>query len=162
MKKILITLVAIIVIGGGIFFLSESNPETGQVISTTPQRVEASIEVDREVHDFGRIDIFGGKVESGFILTNSGDEEVEVYSATTSCGCTAGDIDGVSFGMHEKMSRAVRIPAGGSKSVTAIYDPLAHGPDATGEITRQLFLDTSSSTTPEIELRVSADVYKTE
>ena len=112
------------------------------------------------MHDFGDIDIFGGTVEKDFLVTNEGPDDVVILAGTTSCGCTDGVIDGVLFGMHEGMSREVRLAPGESKTLTAIYDPLAHGPDATGQVTRQLFLKTNSVENPELEVRVMANVMK--
>ncbi len=161
MNKTIIT----ILIGGaliiGAFFLSSSK-DTSQSIMSTPQAIAAEITVDRSEHDFGSIDIFAGNVETEFTLTNNGTEDVTVEQASTSCGCTTGSVGGVDFGMHQSMRKSVNIPAGQSVPLTAIYDPLAHGPNGTGQITRQLFLKTNSITTPEIEVRVSADVYKNE
>lgn len=149
-----ITLGILVVVGLAVF----TSP--GERAPLAQEAVASEIVVDSDSHDFGEIDIFGGKVQSDFVLTNTGAEDVTVSEATTSCGCTEGSIAGTSFGMHERLARSVTIPAGGTETVTAIYDPLAHGPNATGEITRQLFLKTNSENTPEIELRVSANVYK--
>jgi hypothetical protein len=151
-------IVAIVLVGGGII-LSQNNQGS---LSDDTQKTKSSsaLEVDREAHGFGEIDIFGGNVETEFILTNNGTEDVVVLAGTTSCGCTEGNLDGISFGMHKRMSGTVTIKAGESKNVTAIYDPLAHGPNATGSVTRQLFLKTNSKVTPEIELRITADVVE--
>jgi len=153
----LVVLAIALVVGGVVLSRSDQNNPSGDA---TEVKSLSSIVADRQSHDFGTIDIFGGKVETDFMLTNNGSEDVVVLAGTTSCGCTEGSLDGISFGMHEQMSNTVTIKAGESRSVTAIYDPLAHGPNATGPVTRQLFLKTNSEATPEIELRISADVVK--
>ena len=153
-------IIAIVVIVGGIFLLSsngnDSSSDVAEVESTS------ALVVDESSYDFGDIDIFGGKVRTDFMLTNSGTGDIEILAGTTSCGCTDGNIGGISFGMHEGMAKTVTIQAGESKALTAIYDPLAHGPNATGPVTRQLFLKTNSTETPEIEVKVSANVVKQE
>jgi hypothetical protein len=156
MNKYIIGIVVIIALGLLVFGGRGGNDE---IVNTA---VASEIVVTEGSHDFGTINIFGGKVETDFTLTNTGTEDVTIVAGTTSCGCTDGSIDGIGFGMHKQMSSQVVIEAGESKSVTAIYDPLAHGPNATGPVTRQLFLKTNSEATPEVELRISANVVKAE
>lgn len=74
------------------------------------------------------------------MLKNEGDEDVKIASAITSCMCTEGKIGGLKFGMHRATSGRVKIPAGGEETLTAIYDPLAYGPNGTGKVTRELML----------------------
>lgn len=142
-------LVAVIVLGGG-YLLFNSTP--GQA----PTNSSSAISVDRTIHDFGEIDIYDGTVQTDFVLTNEGSDDVVIIAGTTSCGCTSGEIDGVQFGMHEQMSRDVVIAAGESKTLTAIFDPLAHGPAGVGLANRILYLQTNSTATPEIEARITA------
>jgi len=155
----LIVVIVAVLIGGGLLVFSGNKDKAGK---TGIVESASTLTTDRELHDFGEIDIFGGKVTTDFLLTNNGPDDIVILAGTTSCGCTDGSIDGIRFGMHEQMSGTVTISAGESKSLTAIYDPLAHGPDATGSVTRQLFLKTNSKVTPEIELRVSANVVKSD
>jgi len=157
-NTIIISLLVIVVIIGAI--LLTSNQGTDDSTSLIPATVASAITLDKTVHDFGSIDIFGGKVSTDFILTNSGPDDVTILAGTTSCGCTEGEINGIRFGMHEVMAQQLTIPASQSIPVTAIYNPLAHGPDATGQIKRQLFLKTNSSVNPEIEMRIEANVFK--
>jgi hypothetical protein len=127
---------------------------------SAPGTVTATITTDKALYDFGEIDIFGGKVETEFLLTNTGAEDVRVTSAETSCMCTEGKIDEFTFGMHGSTGKTVVIPAGETKTLTAIFDPLAHGPEGTGGIKRDLFLKTNSDTTPEVRLQFSGNVVK--
>lgn len=122
--------------------------------------VASAVIADRTFHDFGTIDIFGGKVSTTYTLKNTGEEDVSIVSAVTSCMCTEGEIGGLRFGMHDKTGLKVVIPAGEEKTLTAIYDPLAHGPNGTGKITRELTLTTDSSETPKIMVRFTANVVK--
>jgi len=114
-----------------------------------------------KIFDFGEIDIYGGTVETEFPLTNEGSDDIIITSGTTSCGCTDGEIGGISFGMHEKMSEKFTIPAGETKNLKVIYDPMAHGPSGVGLAQRSVFLKTNSTVTPELEVRIKTMVTKT-
>lgn len=156
MNKYIIGIIAIIILGAVLFFASPSNWQG----SEAGTEVASALVAEESFYDFGEIGIFDGKVQKDFVLTNMGEESLTILNGTTSCGCTEGEIDGVVFGMHEGMARSVVIEPGQSKTLTAIYDPLAHGPDAVGKAERQLFLKTNSTATPEIEIKISANVVK--
>ncbi len=122
--------------------------------------VTSTIAVVEQPHDFGDIDIFGGKVSTTYTLKNEGPEDVTITQAATSCMCTEGEIAGLTFGMHGSEVKSVVIPAGGEEIVKAVYDPLAHGPSGTGPVTRELMLKTNSVETPEVRLKFSGNVIK--
>lgn len=135
-------------------FSGAGTPSTSEVAS--------AITVVEPSHDFGDIDIFGGKVSTTYTLKNEGIEDVSILSAVTSCMCTEGEIGGLVFGMHESSGKTVIIPAGEEKVLTATFDPLAHGPEGTGPIKRELLLKTNSTVTPEIKVTLAAVVTKNE
>ena len=83
-----------------------------------------------------------------------------LVSGTTSCGCTAAEIDGQLFSMHLNNDFEIILAAGEEKVVTAIYDPLAHGPDDIGPRNRTITIGTNSTKTPELTFRVLANVVK--
>ena len=148
----------VIAVVGVVFTYSYSNRSA--IENSEP--IKSAIAADKEFYDFGEIEIFGGKVSTEYVLKNNGDQDVVITDASTSCMCTEGKIDGLTFGMHGKSGKKVIIPAGEEKVLTAIYDPLAHGPQGTGKITRELMLKTDSTVTPTILVRFSADVIKTQ
>jgi len=156
-NTILIIIIAAVVIGGGIVLFSGDNNRTTEVEQTMSASALIS---DRQLHDFGEIGIFSGVVTTTFALTNEGAEDITVSEGTTSCGCTNAELGGISFGMHEKMSKEFVVPAGETKDLTVIYDPLAHGPSGTGLAQRSVFLKTNSSVTPDLEVRIKAMVTK--
>jgi len=147
-------LVAILVIWGG--YSASSKKTASDDVAT----VSSAITVAEDKYDFGDIDIFGGKVETSYTLQNTGTEDILITSAFTSCMCTEGKIDDLIFGMHGQSGGVVVISAGEEKILTAIFDPLAHGPEGTGPITRELFLTTNSTITPEVVARFSGNVIK--
>jgi len=156
MNKYLITLIIIIVVFLIAFYGIPSNKidDTSEVMS--------AITVSESSYDFGDIDIFGGKVSTTYVLKNDGLEDVSILSAQTSCMCTEGEIGGLKFGMHESSGNTIIIPAGEEEILTAIYDPLAHGPDGVGKAKREIFLKTNSTSTPEIKVTFTVNVTKNE
>jgi hypothetical protein len=152
-------ILAAALIGYSVISSNQNSDNSKAVVSETSG---AKITVLEQPHDFGDIEIFAGKVDTTYTLKNEGTEDVTITKAGTSCMCTEGEIAGLTFGMHGSDVESVVIPAGGEEQVTAIYDPLTHGPMGTGPVTRTLQLETNSSVTPQIELRFSANVVKNE
>ncbi|MBI4975822.1 DUF1573 domain-containing protein [Candidatus Peregrinibacteria bacterium] len=104
--------------------------------------------------DWGDINIQGGKVDRTFKLKNTGEEDLIIKSATTSCMCTNAEItlkDGTkspNFTMGMGMGGDVQwggiVKANEEFEVKVVFDPLAHGPDAVGPIQRVVSITTSS------------------
>jgi hypothetical protein len=151
-KGAVLILSVAVLIGGGLVVFSGNQEKIEKVQSLS------TLSSNKEIYDFGEIDIFGGTVETEFALTNEGSEDVVITSGTTSCGCTNAEIGGIAFGMHQNMSREFTIPAGETKNLKVIYDPMAHGPSGVGLAQRSVFLETNSSATPELEVRIKAMV----
>jgi hypothetical protein len=160
MNKFIIGAIALVVLIIG--FVAISSNSDSNNLSEAVGVSNSKIVVLEPPYDFGDIEIFDGKVDTTYTLKNEGTEAVTITKAGTSCMCTEGVIAGLTFGMHGSDVDSVTIPAGGEEIVTAIYDPLAHGPSGTGPVTRMLQLETNSTETPQIELRFSANVIKTE
>lgn len=87
--------------------------------------------------DLGKVT--NGEVRSLVIgLSNTGKRDLVIESVTTSCGCTSASVEpGV-------------IPPGGAGNLTIHYDSGAHGPEFSGEVTRQVFVDTSDPDESEV------------
>jgi len=102
---------------------------------------------DHPLHEFGDIPITGGVVEAEFQLTNQSAAPAHIVASYTSCMCTTAVLafpDGISegpFGMpgHDLPVTLDRdLAAGETMTVTVHFDPLAHGPDATGPVVRKV------------------------
>lgn len=145
-------------LGVSIFYSGADAPPQ----QATADTVSSTISVSGDRYDFGEIDIFGGNVETTYTLTNEGPDDITITDAQTSCMCTEGKIADKTFGMHGSDVRSVTIPAGETEVVTAIFDPLAHGPNGTGKITRELMLKTNSTAMPMVRLMFSGEVVKNE
>ena len=131
-------------------------------------------------YDWEDIDISGGDVERTFTFTNEGDTELVLKGASTSCMCTVAIIDlpngkqSPEFGMHANPEWAYSVEPGEEFSISVVFDPMAHGPDAVGPIQRSVYLVSSSVENGNYavkspngkdsitEIKVSGDVLYTE
>jgi len=101
-------------------------------------------------YDFGDINIEGGLINHSFIFTNDSEEDLVIMNLSTSCGCTAAEVmlsDGTSsptFGMNDSSEWNKTVSAGDNFEVIVTYDPMAHGPNATGEMNRSVIMTSSS------------------
>ncbi|MBI2620734.1 DUF1573 domain-containing protein [candidate division WWE3 bacterium] len=114
-------------------------------------------------HDWGDIDIYGGKVEKTFTVKNGGDKDLEVSEFKTSCMCTTVQVISKEerspvFGMHSTSRWKMVIKPGEGADVKVVFDPLFHGPQATGPITRLASFVTSDASNPFVEFALSGVV----
>jgi len=93
-----------------------------------------------------------GEVTNGQIRTfetgvdNGGRGDLVIEAVTTSCGCTTATVDPMTIGPGE------------TGKLTVKYDSGAHGPEFTGTVVRQVFIDSNDPDQPEIEFRFTAEV----
>jgi len=114
--------------------------------------------------DFGSIPMSGGAVSYPFNLTNSSGSPVVINKVYTSCMCTTASVSVGSasplgpFGMpgHTSSTAGLTVPPGESVTVTAVFDPAAHGPAGVGLAERYIYLETNSASNPKVELRFRA------
>ncbi|MBI4437433.1 DUF1573 domain-containing protein [Candidatus Uhrbacteria bacterium] len=131
---------------------------------------DAMLTVSETRWDFGDISMASGKTTKEISLTNTSASPLTITQMQTSCMCTTAQIvhaDGsksASKGMvgHGGGSAALSetISAGETATLEVTFDPNAHGPEATGPITRMVMLGTNSQAQPEIELTFSGNVTK--
>jgi len=155
---VLLPVILALIIAGCSGQSSTSNPaETAKEIETAkninPIRAVDSgkiAAVDGTEYDWGYINISGGNVDHTFALSNSGDDDLVLKGAFTSCACTKVTIelpDGTvspTFGMKYPKGWAAIIKPGEEFKVTLQLDPMFHGPNETGPLTRSGFLVTSA------------------
>lgn len=120
-------------------------------------------------HDWEDINIKGGDVSHTFAFRNDGSDDLYLKGAQTSCMCTTARYrlsDGSvspKFGMHSSLgSWSKKVPAGESFDMEVVFDPMAHGPNATGPISRTVMLITSASNSPVMDLKLKGDVLSKE
>jgi hypothetical protein len=139
--------------------------------SAAPE-LEASEDAQMQVlgamtHDWGEIDIRGGNVEKVFEIENTGDGDLEVTNFKTSCMCTEAQVvinDEKSpvFGMHSRSSWKGVVSSGESADVKVVFDPLFHGPQGTGPITRLVSFETNDPESPRMEFKLTGNVVNVE
>ncbi|MDP2691271.1 MAG: DUF1573 domain-containing protein [bacterium] len=119
--------------------------------------------------DWGDINIAGGTVEHTFTLKNEGASEILLKGASTSCMCTTASIklpngtESPSFGMNNPSNTwSYPVKPGESFTVLVVFDPMAHGPTATGPIKRTIDVisdpDPSDGAVQYTRLQTSGDV----
>lgn len=130
------------------------------------------IVVSPQNYDFGEVNIFGGKVKTKFNLKNNGGRDLIIKGLETSCMCTEAFLiyegkKSPKFGMemhhggnaNPKNFKQI-IVSGESAEVEVVFDPLAHGPDATGAVTRTVTIYSDDPIDPEVEVNIEAKVVK--
>lgn len=141
MKKLLLLLV------GFTLFGCASDVST----SVDTAEISGSLQaLDGLTYEFGNIDINGGLVAREFAFANQSDEPLYIYEATTSCGCTTGEIVTEAetfgpFGMRNESQSTITIDPNEAFKVRISYDPMFHGPSDLGVRQRSLFLFTSAA-----------------
>lgn len=144
MKTVVIGLgLTLLLIAGGVFLVMRTN--NSAVLS---QGQGVTVAVDRASHDWGQIGIDNGKVQAEFILINSGSAPLQLGNIVTSCACTTAQvvIGGKAspyFGMHTKSGWTGQVDPGQSAKLVVEFDPLFHGPQGVGQITRQTTVETN-------------------
>lgn len=150
-----------------ILFLAGCAGGSGRVDSSLKNVTNSGelVAVDGASHDWGDINIKGGDMKHTFTFKNEGSDDLILKSASTSCMCTKARYrlpdDSISpqYGMHgNSTSWAATIKPGETFGMEVTFDPMAHGPDATGPIKRSVKLLTSSKANSLLELTVSGNV----
>jgi hypothetical protein len=92
MKKILFSLIAGSLIAGACNSNAGKNTaqETATAANASTAKGTPVITFDEMVHNFGNV-TQGEKVEYSFKFTNTGDKDLLITDATSSCGCTVPD-----------------------------------------------------------------------
>lgn len=137
--KILI-ISAVALIAGGIFFAFLSQNSVSNSQAATPQ-----IEIESKRYSFGNVSMANGIVRHVFPIKNSGGVDLKISDISTSCMCTKAIFEtnnekSPTFGMKGHGTNpsfwSDTIEPGQSANLEISFDPNAHGPNATGPITR--------------------------
>lgn len=168
-KNTLLGLAAILVVFGGIVWISNRNSgQTGGAGAATVLQGNGRLEAKEKSYDFGTVSMANGKVARAFEITNTSSETVNVKKVYTSCMCTQALIKssvGREFGPFGMPGHGgaspwanIDVAPGETVAVEAIFDPAAHGPSGVGAINRSVYLETNSRETPKVELTFNAIV----
>ena len=171
---ILLTFIAIILLGGYVIFtLSSIQSQLGvieseimhvdeevdeaasgvkrilarQGLSTTDATGNAKAAIEVTEHDFGVIRKEDGAVTTTFQVHNSGSDPLLLGDISTSCSCTSATVD------------ISEVEPNGTAIVTVKFDPNVHEePD--GRFSRMTYIPTNDPDTPEIEFTIFVEIEK--
>ncbi|MEK7680789.1 MAG: DUF1573 domain-containing protein [Patescibacteria group bacterium] len=147
--KILLSTAGILVAGGLLAIIIVA--AGGSKSDTTGK---AKIVLETTSFDFGDVSMANGKVTKTISIKNEGDADLKISKMSTSCMCTTAalEIDGKkspAFGMPGHGGPSLpwtgTIPAGKTGMLELVFDPNAHGPDATGPIKRTINITSNDS-----------------
>ena len=118
-------------------------------------------------HDFGEINIDGGLVEQVFKIKNGGNAPIEIANFKTSCMCTEAQVsingeNSPIFGMNTRSVWKGVVNQGEIADIKVVYDPMFHGPDGVGVMTRMVTFNTNDLENESIEFRIEANVVRSE
>ena len=106
---------------------------------------EPDILLEEEQLDLGPVQ--NGEVRSFEVeVVNQGTGDLVIEAVSTSCGCTSARVIPTTLGPGES----------GSLQVT--FDSGAHGPEELGPVLKQVFIASNDPDSPEVELRLTADI----
>lgn len=141
--KILLTIIAILIIGGIGAAVAATMKEKS--INGTPK-----LTLETTGFDWGDISMAQGLAKKTIKIQNTGTGDLKISKFSTSCMCTKVTFDAngrrsPEFGMpgHGGSGPAFwseTIKPGESGNLEIIFDPNAHGPEATGPITRYVYI----------------------
>ena len=108
---------------------------------------DADIAVETQSFDLG--DVPNGAIATrDLTVRNTGDDLLVVEAISTSCGCTTATLE------------PMQIAPGGSGTLHIAYDAGAHGPDLTGPLVRQIFINSNDPDQPEVTVELAVNVTK--
>lgn len=158
-----VVILTVFIIGGGIFFLS--NSPTKAVLQKT---VGARIETPQTSFDFKNVPYNGGFAKHSFTIKNIGDKELQIANLATSCTCTKvfykkGKEESPYFSMkgHSGESSWTGVLKPKEKAeLVIVFDPTAHGPQGVGPIERIISFETNDPDKPYVEFSFKGVVVR--
>ncbi len=165
MKKTILTLFLIIWIWTALVYIYNG------IENNTPSNSQISIINNNR--DLGEIPMDEGKVKIPFEFINSWNENILLWEAETSCMCTEAIIsdkdskeisDTIVMRWHNNtqwvnINRTIK--PWEKLYLIAVFDPNAHGPEATWPISRDIYVNTNSKITQRLDFKFLWNVVKT-
>ena len=154
--KILVGVLAFsfLLIVGFAIWQGGKEPSTKEVGATASADIK-DLEVNPASYDVGTIKMKDGNVVKTYEVKNTSTESMKLQRIATSCMCTKtkikiGDKETREFGMEGMGDKNppinLELSSGQTATVTAIFDPAAHGPKGVGSFDRTVFLYFSNPT----------------
>src|SRR3989338_8150172 len=150
-KVILISIGSfILIVLTGIYFVARSEQkQAGSNVSiasySTNNTQRPKVSVNKTIADLAIMKVNEEK-KAEFIIENKGDKPLQLFDASSSCGCTVGVITingekSPEFGMHSKLNWTGTLEPGQSATVDVIYRPYVM--PVKGPVTRDVFMSTN-------------------
>ncbi len=106
---------------------------------------QPNISVDEISLDLGEV-VNGEIVSRDLIVRNDGEADLVVQSIITSCTCTEATVSPMTIGANE------------SGTLHIEFDSGFHGPDLTGPLIRQVFINSNDPRQPELQVEFTVNV----
>lgn len=104
-------------------------------------------QIDLEAYNLDFGDVINGEiVEWELAVSNIGNAPLVVEAVSTSCGCTSATLE------------PMTISPGESGILHIEFDSGAHGPELTGEFSRQIFIASNDPQNPEVRVEFVSNV----
>lgn len=161
-NKFIITIIAVtLFLLVGTILLAGKMSNSAVVSATTDAKAIAK----SNSYDWGQIGISNGKAEATFDIENGGTTDLKLFNVTTSCACTTAQLitekwESPLFGMHTKSDFVTSVASGKTAKLKVVFDPLFHGPNGLGPITRTVTVVTNDQNNPILTFDLSANVVK--
>lgn len=160
-KTIIAIVVSTVLLLVGIVFLATKMSNAAKVDASS----DAKAVVKSNKYDWGEIGINNGVVEANFEIVNEGENTLKLYNVTTSCACTTARLITAKatspvFGMHTKSGYVMDVEPGDKATLKVIFDPLFHGPNGLGPISRTITVTSNDASNPTLTFDLSAQVIK--
>ena len=161
MDRVVVTIigVTIIVLGGAIWLGNRTAKPSVTTATDDPNRPIAT--VSETVFEFGTMSVSEER-ERTVTITNTGQSDLTVGPASTSCDCTFARItmpngnQSPDFSMHGKSGWSAELSAGEQANVTVIYKPSIM--PVQGHVERSVLIQTNDPVSPSIQLSFTAEV----
>lgn len=150
MKKLIVIVITVLVIGTGFFLLSNEDKKSPDTQSTAEEPVsqdDTLFVFGQTEYDFGIIKQSGGKVAHDFLFTYNGKIPLEVTGVPTSCACTSAIIS------------KTKLQPGDTATITVKFNPNLHAePEGKFFKTVALMTDPKVENIPEIKIWIEIDL----
>lgn len=156
---ILIILSTLIIMFGGVYFLSSTSSGSPQVAAS----VNAKANFGQTDYDWGKIEYSGEKATKSFVIKNTGTEILKLYNIKTSCHCTKAHltingVDGPEFEMGGNSPWVGEIKPGQEGKLTIVFDQTYHGLQGVGYVARYTSVETNDPAHSKITFTTSGTV----
>jgi len=140
-KTFFLTILVLVIIGMAIFGYFKAIPGVENQTGNLPK-----IEITPQFFNFGEIK-YGDIVSYKFLVKNLGDDILEIKKVATSCACTTAKVDKEEINPNEEAELLVTYNTGAMS-----------GPHGKGEQERIIYVKSSDSINPQVEVMIYANV----